>query len=65
MLSRLVSFFKHSWGGMKLSPLGTSATNWPILPSVIDENGALDETRIGRGNGSIQRKPAAMSLLLP
>jgi hypothetical protein len=22
-----------SWGGVRLSPLGTSATNWPIVPA--------------------------------
>jgi hypothetical protein len=27
----LVSRTKLSWGGVKLSPLGTSATNWPVL----------------------------------
>jgi hypothetical protein len=26
------SFFLVSWGGVKLSPLGTSATNWPTVP---------------------------------
>jgi hypothetical protein len=23
-----------SWGGVRLSPLGTSATNWPIVPAL-------------------------------
>jgi hypothetical protein len=26
-----VSFSLVSWGGVRLSPLGTSATNWPIV----------------------------------
>jgi hypothetical protein len=30
------SFFFVSWGGVRLSPLGTSATNWPILPAPDD-----------------------------
>jgi hypothetical protein len=30
---RLVYFFVVSWGGVRLSPLGTSATNWPIVPA--------------------------------
>jgi hypothetical protein len=25
--------FLISWGGTRLSPLGTSATNWPIVPA--------------------------------
>jgi hypothetical protein len=25
-----------SWGGVRLSPLGTSATNWPIVPAPDD-----------------------------
>jgi hypothetical protein len=25
-------FFLVSWGGVRLSPLGTSAANWPIVP---------------------------------
>jgi hypothetical protein len=25
-------FLLLSWGGVRLSPLGTSATNWPIVP---------------------------------
>jgi hypothetical protein len=30
---RIVFF---SWGGVRLSPLGTSATNWPIVPAQDD-----------------------------
>jgi hypothetical protein len=29
-----ISFFLVSWGGVRLSPLGTSATNWPIVPAL-------------------------------
>jgi hypothetical protein len=29
-------FFLVSWGGVRLSPLGTSATNWPIVPAPDD-----------------------------
>jgi hypothetical protein len=28
--------FLVSWGGVRLSPLGTSATNWPIVPAPDD-----------------------------
>jgi hypothetical protein len=27
-----ISIFLVSWGGVRLSPLGTLATNWPIVP---------------------------------
>jgi hypothetical protein len=30
------SFFLVPWGGVRLSSLGTSATNWPIAP-VLDD----------------------------
>jgi hypothetical protein len=32
MLLSLSFFFLVLWGGVRLSPLGTSATNWPIVP---------------------------------
>jgi hypothetical protein len=32
----LVFLFLVSWGGVRLSPLGTSATNWPIAPDPDD-----------------------------
>jgi hypothetical protein len=28
--------FSVSWVEVRLSPLGTSATNWPILPAPVD-----------------------------
>jgi hypothetical protein len=31
-----VSFFFVPWGGVRLSPLGTSATVWPIAPAPDD-----------------------------
>jgi hypothetical protein len=31
-----VYFFLVSWGGVRLSPLGTSATNWTIVPAPDD-----------------------------
>jgi hypothetical protein len=51
---RILGFFLVSGGGgdgLRLSPLGTSATNWPIVPPrMIDEYGAFGGLRIGRGN---------------
>jgi hypothetical protein len=32
----LVSFFLVSWGGVRLSLFGTSATVWPIVPAPND-----------------------------
>jgi hypothetical protein len=29
-------FFIVSWGGVKLSPLGSSVTIWPIVPALDD-----------------------------
>jgi hypothetical protein len=38
-------FFLVSWGGVKMSPLGTSTANWPIVKAVMpdgDECGAVN-----------------------
>jgi hypothetical protein len=45
---------------VRLTPLGTSATIWPIVsaPDDDDECGAVGGIRIGRGNRSTRRKPA-------
>jgi hypothetical protein len=32
-ISWIVLSFIISWGEVRLSPLGTPATNWPILPA--------------------------------
>jgi hypothetical protein len=39
--SRLV--FLVSWGGVRLSPLGTSATNWPIVPAPDDRMMSVEQ----------------------
>jgi hypothetical protein len=45
--------------GVQLGPFGTSATNWPIVPTPGDYgDGEFGEMMIGRGNGSTRRKPA-------
>jgi hypothetical protein len=57
-------FFLISWGGVRLSPLGTPATIWPIVPAPDDDDddddecGALGGMRFGRGNRSTRRKLA-------
>jgi hypothetical protein len=48
--------FLFSWCGVRLSPLGTSATNWRIVPSPDDDEcGVVGGMRIGRGNRSTQK----------
>jgi hypothetical protein len=42
-----------------LGPLGTSATEWPIVPATGDyDDGEFGGIKIGRGNRSTRRKPA-------
>jgi hypothetical protein len=31
-----MKFFLVPWGGVRLSPLGMLATNWPIVPALDD-----------------------------
>jgi hypothetical protein len=46
-----------------LSPLGTTATNRPIVPAVGDcDGGKIGVVMIGKGNRSTRRKPAAVPL---
>jgi hypothetical protein len=60
----LFIYFLISWGGMRLSPLGTSATVRPIVPAPDDRWWWVwsSRIRIGRGNRSTQRKPTAVPL---
>jgi hypothetical protein len=54
-------FFLVPWGGVKLIPLGMSATIQFIVSArdiVDDECGAVDGMKLGRGNRSTRRKPA-------
>jgi hypothetical protein len=54
-----VTFFIIFLSGVRLSPLGTAATNWPIVPVPDDGDcGAVGGMKIGRGNRSTRRKPA-------
>jgi hypothetical protein len=56
-----------SLGGVRLSPLCTSATVGLLYqPRMIDDEcGAVGGMRIGRGNRSTRRKPAPLPLCLP
>jgi hypothetical protein len=50
-----------------LGPLGTSATEWPIVPAPgdCDDDGEFGGMKIGRGNRSTRRKPAPAPLCSP
>jgi hypothetical protein len=50
----------------KLGPLGTSATEWPIVPAPDDYDvGEFGGIKIGRGNRSTRRKPTPAPLCPP
>jgi hypothetical protein len=54
-------------GGVQLGPLGTAATNRPIVPAAsdYDDDGEIGGMMIGRGNRSTRRKPAPVPLCPP
>jgi hypothetical protein len=53
-------------GGVQLGPLGTAATNRPIVPAPgdYDDDGEIGGM-IGRGNRSTRRKPTPVPLCPP
>jgi hypothetical protein len=54
-----ITYTQFWGGGGRLSPLGTSATNWPIVPDPDnddDECGAVGGMRVSRGNQSTRKK---------
>jgi hypothetical protein len=53
-------------GGVQLGPLGTAATNRPIVPAAGDyDEGEIGGMMIGKGNRSTRRKPATVPLFQP
>jgi hypothetical protein len=52
-------------GGVQLGPLGTAATNRPIVPAPGDHNDGDIGEMVSRGNRSTQRKPAPVPLCPP
>jgi hypothetical protein len=48
--------------GVQLGPLGTAATNRPIVPAPGDYDNGEISGMIGRGNQSTRKKPAPMPL---
>jgi hypothetical protein len=51
--------------GVQLGPLGTAATNRPIVPALGDYDDGEIGGMIGRGNLSTRRKPAPVLLCPP
>jgi hypothetical protein len=52
--------------GVELGPLGTSTTEWPIVPAQGEcDDGEFGGMKIGRGNRSTRRKPAPAPLCPP
>jgi hypothetical protein len=50
-------------GGVQLGPLGTAATDWPIVPALDDyDDGKFGRMETGRGNRSTRRKPVPAPL---
>jgi hypothetical protein len=54
----MVIFFNSLLGdGVQLGPLGTAATDWPIVPAPGDyDDGEFCGMKIGRGNRRTRRK---------
>jgi hypothetical protein len=60
--------FTFAWWGVEsnLVPLGTSATEWPIVPAPGDyDDGKTGGMKIGRGNRSTRRKHTPEQLYPP
>jgi hypothetical protein len=56
-------FFLIVGDGVQLGPLGTSATNWPVLYAPGDyDDGEYGGGMISRGNRRTRRKPAPVPL---
>jgi hypothetical protein len=52
-------------GGVQLGPLGTAATNRPIVPAPGDYDDGEIDGMISRGNRRTRRKPAPLPLCPP
>jgi hypothetical protein len=55
----------YSGGGVQLGPLGTAATNTPIVPVLGDYDDGEIGVMIGKGNRNTRRKPAPVPLCPP
>jgi hypothetical protein len=65
MLLRFFNWYSGGGGGVQLGPLGTTATNRPIVPARGDYDDGEIDGMIGRGNRSTRRKPALVLLCPP
>jgi hypothetical protein len=53
-------------GGVQFGPLGTAATDWPIVPPPSDyDDGIFGGIKIGRGTRSTRRKPTPTPICPP
>jgi hypothetical protein len=63
------TYYEFNWcsgGGVQLGPLGTAATNRPIVPAPGDyDDEEIGGMMIGKGNGSTPKKPAPVPLCPP
>jgi hypothetical protein len=65
-LYHLTIFFNWYRGsGVQLGPLGTTATNRPIVPAPGDDDGETGGMMIGRRNRSTRRKRAPVPRCSP
>jgi hypothetical protein len=55
----------YSGGWSQLGPLGTAATNRPLVPAPGDYDNGEIGGMIGKGNRSTRRKPAPVPLCPP
>jgi hypothetical protein len=59
-------FYSHDGNGVQLGPLGTAATNRPIVPTPGDyDDGGIGGMMIGRGNRSTRKNPDPVPLCPP
>jgi hypothetical protein len=69
LISIYLFFLLAEWGGGVapiLGPLGTSTTEWPIVPTPGDcDDGEFGGIKIGSGNRITRRKPAPAPLCPP
>jgi hypothetical protein len=62
----LVFSIRKVGGGVQLGPLGTAATNRPVVPAPGDyDDGEFGGMMIGKGNRSSWRKRASVALCKP
>jgi hypothetical protein len=65
ILYKYIFFNSNRGDGVQLGPLGTAATNWPIVPAPGDyENGDF-RGMTGKDNRSTRRKPAPVPFCPP